>query len=127
MMLTNYVKTALRNLFKHKGYSLINISGLAIGMATCLLILLYVNHELSYDNYNEDAERIYRIAFSGRWGGRDIDICVAPAPMAKVILDTYPVGQLDEQTLYCLGPNEKRSLRFFILSLMLHRYIFGAN
>jgi putative ABC transport system permease protein len=89
-MLLNYVKTALRNLFKHKGYSLINISGLAIGMATCLLILLYVNHELSYDNYNEDADRIYRIVFSGRWGGRDIDVCVAPAPLAKVILDTYP-------------------------------------
>jgi putative ABC transport system permease protein len=89
-MLINYFKTALRNNFKHKGYSLINISGLAIGMATCLLILLYVNHELSYDNYNEDADRIYRIAFSGRWGGREFDVCTAPAPMAKVILETYP-------------------------------------
>ena len=89
-MLKNYIKTALRNLLRHKGYSLINISGLAIGMAACLLILLYVSHELSYDNYNEDADRIYRIAFSGRWGGQDLDLCVAPAPMAKVILDTYP-------------------------------------
>jgi putative ABC transport system permease protein len=90
VMLKNYFKTALRNLLKHKGYSLINITGLAIGMAACLLILLYVNHELSYDNYNEDADRIYRIAFSALWGGRDIDICVAPAPMVKTIIDTYP-------------------------------------
>jgi putative ABC transport system permease protein len=89
-MLKNHIKIALRNLFRHKGYSLINIAGLAIGMAACLLILLYVNHELSYDNYNEDADRIYRIAFSALWGGRDINICVAPAPMAKTILDTYP-------------------------------------
>ena len=89
-MVRNYIKTALRNLFKHKGYSLINITGLAIGMATCLLILLYVNHELSYDSYNEDADRIYRIAFSALWGGRDIDICVTPAPMAKTIIDIYP-------------------------------------
>ncbi len=89
-MLKNYIKTALRNLFRHKGYSLINISGLAIGMATCLLILLYVNHELSYDNYNVDAYRIYRIGFNGRWGGRDFNICVAPAPMADVVLETYP-------------------------------------
>jgi putative ABC transport system permease protein len=89
-MLINYIKTAFRNLFKHKGYSLINILGLAIGMATCLLIFLYVNHELSYDNYNEDADRIYRVAFSGHWGGRDFNVCTAPAPMAKVILNTYP-------------------------------------
>ncbi|MBN1270906.1 MAG: ABC transporter permease [Candidatus Aminicenantes bacterium] len=89
-MLLNYFKTNFRNLFKHKGYSLINISGLAIGMAACLLILLYVHDELSYDNYNEDADRIYRIAFSGHWGGRDFNVCAAPAPMAKVILETYP-------------------------------------
>ena len=56
-MLKNYIKTALRNLFKHKGYSLINIVGLAIGMASCLLILLYVQHELSYDNFNEKADQ----------------------------------------------------------------------
>jgi putative ABC transport system permease protein len=89
-MLINYIKTSLRNLFKHKGYSLINILGLAIGMATCLLIILYVNHELSYDSFNEDADRIYRICFSGNMGGRDFNLCMAPAPMADVVLDTYP-------------------------------------
>jgi len=89
-MLINYIKTALRNLFKHKGYSSINIMGLAIGMAACLLIILYVNHELSYDSFNKDADRIYRICFSGRLGGRDFDLCMAPAPMADVVLETYP-------------------------------------
>jgi putative ABC transport system permease protein len=89
-MLINYIKTAIRNLFKHKGYSLINSMGLAIGMAACLLIALYVNQELSYDNFNKDADRIYRICFSGHWGGRDFNVCVAPAPMSVVVLDTYP-------------------------------------
>jgi len=75
-MFKNYIKSALRNLFKHKGYSLINIVGLAIGMASCLLILIYVRHELSYDSFHEKADRIYRIGMSARWGGRDFDIAV---------------------------------------------------
>lgn len=89
-MLQNFIKTALRNLLKRKGYSLINIAGLAIGMATCLLILMFVSDELSYDAYNEKADRIYRVAGSFRYGGRDIDIAVAPAPMAKVLMDEFP-------------------------------------
>ncbi len=55
-MLRNYLKIAIRNMKRHKGYSLINISGLAIGMACCILILLYVTDELSYDNFHEKAE-----------------------------------------------------------------------
>jgi putative ABC transport system permease protein len=89
-MLKNYIKTALRTLFKHKGYSLINISGLAIGLAACLLILLFVHEELSYDSYNEHADRIYRLAGSFRYGGRDFDVAVAPAPTGKAMIDEYP-------------------------------------
>lgn len=89
-MLKNYLKTALRNLLKHKGYSLINIAGLAIGMASCLLILLFVSDELSYDSYNDKQDRIYRVAGSFRFGGRDIEAATAPAPMAKVLIDEYP-------------------------------------
>jgi len=89
-MIKNYIKTALRNLFKHKGYSLINIAGLAFGMASCLLILLYVQHELSYDSFNEKADRIYRVAGSYRYGGRDFEIAVSPAPMAGVMVKDYP-------------------------------------
>jgi len=62
IMLHNYIRTAFRNLFRHKGYSLINIAGLAAGVACCLFILLYVEQELSYDSYHKDADRIYRIA-----------------------------------------------------------------
>ncbi len=60
-MFTNYLKIAWRNLAKHKMFSLINIFGLAIGMAVCLLILQYVSFKLSYDQFNENAADIYRV------------------------------------------------------------------
>ena len=60
-MFQNYFKIALRNLLKHKGYSLINITGLSIGLACCMLIVLYVKDELQYDRFNEKADRIYRV------------------------------------------------------------------
>jgi putative ABC transport system permease protein len=89
-MLTNHIRTAIRNLLKRKGYSLINIVGLAIGMASCLLILMFVHDELSYDAYNVKADRIYRVAASFFYGGRSFDIAVAPAPLAQALLDEYP-------------------------------------
>jgi putative ABC transport system permease protein len=61
IMIKNYLKIALRNFQKHKGYSLLNIAGFSTGMACCLLILIYVRHELNYDRYNKDGDRVYRI------------------------------------------------------------------
>jgi len=63
IMFKNYLKTVLRHVKRHKGYSFINIAGLAIGMTCCILILLYIQYELSYDKFHEDAHDIYRIAF----------------------------------------------------------------
>jgi len=60
-MLKNYFKTAFRNLVKNKSYALISTFGLAIGMAVCILLLLYVKHELSYDRFNKNAASIYRL------------------------------------------------------------------
>lgn len=60
-MISNIIKTSLRFFFKHKSYSLINIFGLAVGLATCILIFLFVQDELSYDNYHKDAENVYRL------------------------------------------------------------------
>lgn len=60
-MLTNLLKVALRNLFRNKGFSLINISGLAVGMASAILILLWVQHEFSYDGFHTKSDRIYRM------------------------------------------------------------------
>ena len=59
-MFKNYLKTAFRNLRKNKLYSAINIFGLTVGLAACLLIGVYINHELSYDKFNTNADRIVR-------------------------------------------------------------------
>ena len=68
-MFKNYFKVSLRSLLRHKFYSFINISGLSLGLAACLLITMYIGNELSYDNFHQDADRIYRMANnqSGNW------------------------------------------------------------
>src|SRR5215471_11412004 len=60
-MLKNYLKIAWRNITRQRGYSFINITGLAIGIAACLLILQYVSFELSYENFQTNKDRIYRV------------------------------------------------------------------
>ncbi|MDP6037504.1 MAG: ABC transporter permease, partial [Candidatus Latescibacteria bacterium] len=60
-MLKNYLIVAVRNLLRYKVYSLINVLGLAVGMACCILILLYVQDELNYDRHHEKGDRIYRV------------------------------------------------------------------
>jgi putative ABC transport system permease protein len=59
-MIGNYFKTALRNLLKNKVISLINIIGLAIGLAACIIILSFTAHELSFDKFHDKSDRIYR-------------------------------------------------------------------
>ena len=56
-MIINYIKIAWRNLTKQKLYSLINISGLAVGLAVCMMIMMYVAHEISYDRFHKNAAR----------------------------------------------------------------------
>ena len=66
IMWKNYLTTSLRYMRQHKGYSFINITGLAVGLACVLLIVLYVQHELSYDAYHEQGDHIYRVVlYSG--------------------------------------------------------------
>ena len=60
-MIRNYLVITLRNVLKYKSYSFTNILGLSIGIACCLLILLYIQDEMSYDKYHENADRIYRV------------------------------------------------------------------
>jgi putative ABC transport system permease protein len=68
IMLANYLKIAFRSLKKHKGYSFINISGLAIGMAVCMLIMVWVLNEMSFDRFHENADRICRITMDLEFG-----------------------------------------------------------
>ncbi|NQT81237.1 MAG: ABC transporter permease [Candidatus Aminicenantes bacterium] len=79
-MLKNYLKIALRNIKKHKGYSLINVTGLAIGIAVCLFILLWVQDELSYDRFHANADYLYRVEQDQVYGGRKYHVNVMPWP-----------------------------------------------
>jgi putative ABC transport system permease protein len=101
-MFRNYIKIAFRNLWKNKVYSAINIFGLAVGLAICLLITLYIVDELSYDRYNEKAERIYRVNSDIRFGGGDLHLAVASDPMGATLKKDYP--QVEEYTrIYTSG------------------------
>ena len=79
-MFNNYIKTSLRNLLKHKGYSFINIVGLAIGLASALLILLFVQDELSYDKFHEKSDQIYRVYLNGKIASDEMVVAVSFRP-----------------------------------------------
>ena len=84
-MLENYLKIALRNLRKHKGYAFLNIVGLAVGLACCLLIVFFVQDELSYDRHFPDVERIYRVTLSETGGDRALHRAVTPPALAPTL------------------------------------------
>jgi len=89
-MLKHYLKIAFRNLWRNKSISVINIIGLATGLATCLLIILYVLDELSYDRYNLNAGRIYRVGHDVKFGGNHFDLAQAPAAMGPETVREFP-------------------------------------
>src|ERR1700748_657270 len=89
-MFKNYFKIAFRNLWRNKGFSAINIFGLAIGLAGCLLIALFVVDELSYDKYNLKADRIYRVSPNFKVSGGVFNDRESPAPMAAAMARDYP-------------------------------------
>ncbi len=89
-MLKNYIKIALRNIIRHKGYTFINIFGLATGIICCLLILVYVQDELSYDRYHEKADQIYRIVNSGVIRGNKIEVPLVSGPWGPAMVEEFP-------------------------------------
>lgn len=95
IMLKNYLKVAWRNLFKYRLHSLINISGLTIGMVSFVLIALYLQYELSYDAHHEKSDQVYRIIQQQKGNiFRASDFfAVTPEPLAKAMLDNFPEVQ----------------------------------
>jgi len=89
-MIKNYIKTAYRSLKKNVGFTVLNVLGLSIGLATCLLIVFYVVDEFSYDKYNIKADRIYRVTEADRLNGREQSYAASEAPLLAAIKNTYP-------------------------------------
>jgi putative ABC transport system permease protein len=91
LMVKNYLKITVRNIRKHKGYSLINISGLAVGMACCIFILLWVKDELSFDQFHENADVIYRVTeHQYNSSGDYFPVAVTPWPLAEALKNDFP-------------------------------------
>lgn len=89
-MIKNYLKVALRNIRKSKVYSSVNILGLAVGMACCFLLLLYIQHEMSYDRFHEKSHQIYRITTEWQIEGQAQFYETAAAPVAPALLNDFP-------------------------------------
>lgn len=88
-MVKNYLKITLRNIKKHKAYSLINITGLAIGMACCILIVLFIRDEQSYDKHHQDLNRLYRVTmhYKGNW---EVDFAYVGPPVGPILKRDFP-------------------------------------
>lgn len=89
-MLQNYFKLALRNIAKYRFFSGINILGMSTGIAACLLILLFVVDELSYDRFHEHADRIYQVTMHARVGGQDMNTSTTCPPMSAALVAEIP-------------------------------------
>jgi len=89
-MLQNYFKIAIRNLTKFKGYAAINIAGLAIGIACCLLIVQFLRIETSYDKHHIGGDQIYRVATEFHIGDRQEKMATTPSPFARAIVADFP-------------------------------------
>jgi len=89
-MFINYIKVAVRNILKYKTYSFINVFGLAVGMASSMLIMLYIFDELSYDRFQKEADRVFRVGSRGQFEGSEFKSAVSSAPIAGALLREVP-------------------------------------
>jgi putative ABC transport system permease protein len=108
-MLHNFILVAIRNLVKQKVYTIINILGLALGITACLLILLYANYELSYDDFNPKSDRIFKMEAERNYSDHTVFFAVVPSSFAGVALRECPEVI---NTLRILGPFKRRNISY---------------
>ena len=90
VMFKNYLKISFRNIKRRKGFSFINISGLAIGIACSILLFIYIQYELSYDKYHENADRIYRLNLEMDYGDHIRTTARSSPPMGPALCEDFP-------------------------------------
>jgi putative ABC transport system permease protein len=89
-MIKNYFTTAWRNMIRNKTSSFINVSGLSIGIACVLMIVIYIQNELSYDKFHKDADRIFQVTLKGNMGGQEFWAGNTPPPVGKALVSNFP-------------------------------------
>jgi len=109
-MLKSYLKIAFRNLQKNKGFTAINIVGLAIGMAAAILIMLWVKSEFTYDRFYSKTDQIYAVGIKDVWGGEVVEHFYTPKPMAAALKTDFPeinnVARVNKGTGFLLTRGE---------------------
>ena len=89
-MLRNYLKIAIRNLFKHKLFSIVTLSGLILGMTGAILLMMNIRHELSVDKFHQKGNSIYKVYNKNIINGRLEAWSVTPNPLAPALKKDYP-------------------------------------
>jgi len=100
-MLRSYLIILFRNLRRRKVFPIVNVSGLAVGIASCLLILLYVQDELSYDRFLNHTDRLYRVTTHFSADGKESGYATSPPPLAAVMQQKLP--DVQATTRVCAG------------------------
>ena len=113
-MLANYLKIAWRSLLRQKMYSIIKVGGFAMGIASCMLIALYIRQELSYDLHHKDQDRIFRVVRTSTFKGERSQNVYFPAPFAQALQDDFiefeKVGRYNYTPFFGAGENEIRRI-----------------
>ncbi|HMQ62735.1 MAG TPA: ABC transporter permease [Flavilitoribacter sp.] len=89
-MFKNFLLVAVRNLFKHRTYSLVNILGLALGLTFCFLMFIYIQFEYSYDRFNSNLDRLYRVNYGVGFSGSTFEVTRIPSPFGPLLKDFFP-------------------------------------
>lgn len=135
-MLRLNLKIALRNLWKNKGFTLINVGGLAIGMACCLMLLLYVNYEWSFDKQYKNADKVYFAALNLKFNGKLATTMAVPNKLAKAGVSELPgiksaarISMNNGQKLYSHNRNNFKLIGFNVdpdfLKILQQKFIYG--
>ncbi|WP_445664199.1 ABC transporter permease [Fodinibius sp. AD559] len=108
-MIKNYLKIAFRNLGKRKGFAFINVLGLAIGIASCLLIAAYVLHELSYDQFHKKSDRIFRVTQTTETSSKNESGATTPFPVGPTLQNDFS-GQIEKTVRFFDMQEEVRTI-----------------
>ena len=118
-MIRNYITSALRTIWSHRGYAAINILGLAIGIAACFLMVLFIKHELSYDRFHRHADRMYRLNLEISAGSSNYHLADTPGPVGPALKETFPEVEVAArikapgETLVAYGDERFEEQRFY--------------
>jgi len=102
-MWRNYIKTSIRNLIKHRSNTIVNILGLSFGLAIFIALALYIQFELSFDNFHENADRIYRVEQIMNEGDRIERMVGCPTPLWQALKNDFPEIESSMRFVYISG------------------------